>query len=408
MVVKKGAYRVKRYKKLVLAISVIGLCHISNPILSPVEPVYAKTSQRAIKQAKAKVNATKKRLTSQKKYLAKTKKAHAQATKDLQKAKQEQAKLQSIYNKEKVNIQKKANEGIPQAKAVYDKALAKYNEGSAGFFKYMESNGEAEATRAIQVVNEKSTSMQSDPTIELYKLINPKDKNNPTNLDNMKKAIDELNKVNEYRAKENKGLKDLKVNSYLMAVSQAQLCYSKDVIGHSQSYNVGENVAWWYKNPFDGWYDEEKAEYKKGETDPFKIGHYLNIIDDTYNTTGYSYTPKGKDYPNVYGQVFSRAEDGYTVKEYQKLFNNYYNPVVKDKTTSEKKYKDLLNRKSHPEKYISKTTNTKLANAKKKTAKAQSKLNQINKKYKKEKATVNKTQKTYNTLVKKLKKMQRK
>ncbi len=224
----------------------------------------------------------------------------------------------------------------------------------------------------------------------------------------MKKAIDNLNKVNEYRAIENKGLKDLKVNSYLMAVSQAQLCYSKDVIGHAGSYNVGENVAWGYPNPFDGWYDEEKAEYKKGERDVFKVGHYLNIIDNTYNTTGYAYTPRGKEYPNVYGQVFSRAEEGYTVEEYQKFFNNYYNEVVKNKTTSEKKYKELLNKKSHPENYVAKTTKTKLTNAKKKTAKVQAKLNQINKKYKKEKAIVNKTKKAYNMLLKKLKKLQRK
>ena len=73
----------------------------------------------------------------------------------------------------------------------------------------------------------------------------------------------------------------------LMAMAEADTNWSSQHLGHAQQFNVGENLSWGYKDPFDGWYTEEKAEYDSGNI--AGAGHYLNIINSSYKYTGFAY-----------------------------------------------------------------------------------------------------------------------
>mgnify|MGYP000659409727 FL=1 len=59
------------------------------------------------------------------------------------------------------------------------------------------------------------------------------------------------------------------------------------------------------------------------------VGHYLNIIDDSYTITGFAVNQKSA-YGNTYGQVFSGMEhegDCFSVDDYCGFFMLYYNAV---------------------------------------------------------------------------------
>ena len=96
-------------------------------------------------------------------------------------------------------------------------------------------------------------------------------------------------------------------------------------------FGGGENLAWGYSDPFDGWYTEEKATYLTGNYTYGQVGHYLNIIKPSYKVTGFAcaYSNSGL----ACGQTFlydSSDEINYTVDEYESKFMNYYNMVTNE------------------------------------------------------------------------------
>lgn len=246
-------------------------------------------------------------------------------------------------------------------KAVED-AKAAYNQGSAGFFKYLADQGDADAKQAYAIITAKDGRMQNLSTEDYSGYTHLGEAGDATNLDNMKKAVDELNMVNEYRQKENEdrgysgdnALKSLGVSSSLMAISQWQLNVSKVYFGHSQAFTVSENVSYGYPNPFTAWYVEEKENFDK--QNGRETGHYENVVSPDYDAVGFSYIPLGQgNYPGpTYGQTFSYIWNGYdygwnrfgkdavSVSEYQSNFNTYYNKVYADIANAEKNLKDAL------------------------------------------------------------------
>lgn len=249
---------------------------------------------------------------------------------------------------------KASDTALKDAQDRYAAAQKQYDSGSAGFFQYLAEQGDSDAQKAYEIITAQDGSMQdgakqSTDYSGYTKLGSGED---ATNLEYMKKAVDELNSVNQYRqahnASEGTTLDDLYVKSSLMAISQYQLNYSKSVIAHSQAFNVGENLAWGYVNPFDGWYDDEMALYKtylqththdqivNDSQMASEVGHYLNIVDDGYVAMGYSYVKGGAvQHGSAYGQTFdnnlTRASgNAFTVAEYQAKFNAYYNEVKKE------------------------------------------------------------------------------
>ena len=94
------------------------------------------------------------------------------------------------------------------------------------------------------------------------------------------------------------------------------------------------------RNPFDGWYDKEKAIYERYlaqgltpeeiENDHFQeVGHYLNIIEDGYYITGFAVNTEPHRYNVAYGQVFTYRGSGYTVENYEKMLDDYCSGIEK-------------------------------------------------------------------------------
>lgn len=285
---------------------------------------------------------------------------------------------QATYDGTKIG----ADNAIPNAQKEYEAALAEYNKGSAGFFKYLADQGVEGAQDAYNIVTAQDTNQQDGikKKTDYSSYTKLGDANDATNLENMKKAIDNLNLVNEYRKKYNEteggNLSDLKVSHSLMAAAQRNLNFSKGEIAHSQAYNIGENIAWGYSNPFKGWYDKEKQAYDNYIAQGLsyyeivaqhrsEVGHYLNIVDlngNEYSACGYAYTPQSDreipGYRNIWGQTFSTNWDyrfnkgSMTISEYQKEFDSYYSLVnwriertskaLEAAKNNQEKYKQLL------------------------------------------------------------------
>ena len=155
------------------------------------------------------------------------------------------------------------------------------------------------------------------------------DEKDATSFKNMLDTIQWIKECNKLREQE--GLEPLLVNDTLMAMAQADANYSDTVIGHAQQFSIGENCAWNFgSNPFTQWYDQEKIEYEKNPVWSNDTGHYLNIINANYKTTGFAINTRGTKYPYTYVQVFDYSDDGIPVEEYEAQLLEYYNSLKSD------------------------------------------------------------------------------
>lgn len=224
-----------------------------------------------------------------------------------------------------------------QAKIRLQKAQAQYDLGSAGFFKELANEGDEDAKYAYKIITMNSSNYNEfvgASDISGYTHLGRED--DATNLENMKKAVDLLPLTNQYRQKENNTegtrLENLLVSSSLMAISQLNTNYSRENYDHAPSFSVGENLAFGYLNPFEGWYEKEKAMFKAGITDMNKIGHYKNVVNPLCQYMGTA-RAKTKYYGSVWGQVYDNDPSWYvkeavSVEEYTAKFNKYYNRVA--------------------------------------------------------------------------------
>lgn len=152
--------------------------------------------------------------------------------------------------------------------------------------------------------------------------------NDTTRLDLMLKSLDLLDECNNLRAQH--GLAPLYVTDYMMAVAQVQLNWSDTNGKHSKFYNVGENLAWGYNDPFEGWYTAEKQQYDAGNRTSSKVGHYLNIINSEYTVAGFAVSVENSGRYNIsYGQTFTYSDKSgqtpETVAQYRAELSNYIN-----------------------------------------------------------------------------------
>ena len=155
-------------------------------------------------------------------------------------------------------------------------------------------------------------------------------------LSDLKEALNYIKMCNQIRAYE--GVAPLKVSYYLMSISAIQNQYSSVSLNHSKLYPVGENLYWnsvnatatefldengnldvkhlyelgkhpdrndvQSKNPFYGWWTEEKINYEE-TGDKYSNGHYINIINSSYTLTGFSHNNQRRNKMFTYGQVFA-------------------------------------------------------------------------------------------------------
>ena len=149
----------------------------------------------------------------------------------------------------------------------------------------------------------------------IYQNVDLASRNDAVSLDNLYTALDLIDEYNQYRARENseEGCNlstDVGINCRLMAIAAVQLDASRDYnVGHTKAYKVGENLAWGYRDPFTGWYDGEKADWKNGVTDG--VGHYMNIVDhlpenqvNPTAATGFAVHTDAPRFSVAHGQVF--------------------------------------------------------------------------------------------------------
>ena len=206
-------------------------------------------------------------------------------------------------------------------------------------------------------------------SVEIGKYTEVGAENDATSLENFKKAIAMVKTGNTLRTTDDnfKGLNPLKVSAEMFAISQVQVNQmAKTEYGHTRLYNVSENIAVGYDDPYVGWYTEEKAVYdylqKKGwdindirdsqgnyiDVDKaneivkacnlpdipwVQTGHYTNILKSRYVGTGTAwiegYTSNG--HHKHAGQVFSSQcslDSLLTINEFESQFNTYYDSLM--------------------------------------------------------------------------------
>lgn len=271
----------------------------------------------------------------------------------LDKAKKEVEAQQMNVDKAQsdVNAQQKI---VNQLRVDKEQVSQKISLGSKGFFE------EYGYTNALKVLEENS--------VEIGKYTEVGAENDATSLANFKKAIAMVKTGNALRTTDDnfKGLNPLKVSVEMFAISQVQVNQmAKTEYGHTKLYRVSENAAVEYKDPFVGWYTEEKAVYdylqKKGwdindirdsqgnyidldkaneivEALNFpdirwvQVGHYTNMLNSKYNVTGTAWI-EGKTsngYSRNSNQVFYRldADSLLTIDEFESQFNEYYDSLM--------------------------------------------------------------------------------
>ena len=244
---------------------------------------------------------------------------------------------------------------VNQLRVDKEQVSQKISLGSKGFF---EAYG---YTNALKVLEENS--------VEIGKYTEVGAENDATSLENFKKAIAMVKMGNTLRTTDDnfKGLNPLKVSAKMFAISQVQVNQmAKTEYGHTRLYNVSENIAVGYDDPYVGWYTEEKAVYdylqKKGwdindirdsqgnyiDVDKaneivkacnlpdipwVQTGHYTNILKSRYVGTGTAwiegYTSNG--HHKHAGQVFSSQcslDSLLTIDEFESQFNTYYDSLM--------------------------------------------------------------------------------
>lgn len=270
-------------------------------------------------------------------------------------------KAKKVVEAQQTNVDKAQSDVDAQQKIVNqlrvdkEQVSQKISLGSKGFFEVYGY------TNALKVLEENS--------VEIGKYTEVGAENDATSLENFKKAIAMVKTGNALRTTDDnfKGLNPLKVSAEMFAISQVQVNQmAKTEYGHTRLYNVSENIAVGYDDPYVGWYTEEKAVYdylqKKGwdindirdsqgnyiDVDKaneivkacdlpgirwVQIGHYTNILKSRYVGTGTAwiegYTSNG--HHKHAGQVFSSycsLDSLLTIDEFESQFNTYYDSLM--------------------------------------------------------------------------------
>ena len=212
--------------------------------------------------------------------------------------------------------------GVPNASTA-----ASYEGNARGFFAWLGddyANGYFTST---------ATSTLDGRTFASYTNMGAAD--DATNLENMKAALSYIPECNQLRTSDDlfPGRSVLKVSSGAMAVSQVHANWSRNYLNHANKTGdnapYGENIAWiGGGDPFEQWYDYEKAIYIETQTEDESTGHYLNIVNDTYAGTGYAISEGGKEgFRYTHVQNFSATwgtDRLWDYDEYLSYFNTFY------------------------------------------------------------------------------------
>ena len=200
-----------------------------------------------------------------------------------------------------------SDEAITKAKEKYLQAEAEYKLGPVKFLEarlcdeHKSTHSKAGYEKALGDENE----LEWDGHQEVYDCYRAfcDDKNkeklesNWFTFDNLRLQATWLNELNElrknddnFRGEEYQASVYLNPELIMESMMSSMIGYYQRSVFHKTSHllgsdhsvpsipSTGENLAWSYKNPFDGWYHAEKKLYDEGERKTDEIGHYKFIM----------------------------------------------------------------------------------------------------------------------------------
>ena len=176
-----------------------------------------------------------------------------------------------------------------------------------------------------------------------------------------------MKNVNAYR--KSVGLSELEVSYKLIAAAIADANYSTKNVEHAQQFDVGENLAWSYRDPCKAWIYQEKDLFDKtaaslGATnlsgkdaydfwyanqdkfDYYRIGHYMNIINPDYAVMGCGLNDDTRLTFSLTLQYGGWAGSGWntgaiSVDEYEQKLTSYINGLKNAKSALDAAKADL-------------------------------------------------------------------
>lgn len=322
---------------------------------------------------------------------------------DLKTAKNNEEKAKKNLDSIDMNQRKK---DYDKAKKLLDEAKSRLNEieklkkdGAFAYYEWIIKNPKndeelQDATDALKALNAFTDNVQRG---------NPKD---ATAIENIKKSIGFLKKQNSLRANDEnfpENRNPYKTNHLIMAIAMSNADNSYDFSkGHLDNFGVGENLAWGYDDPLEGWYNEEKVIYnailkkskelmKKNNLDEdtawnmatelvgkeygsTQIGHYLSVMA-AYKICGIGFAYYG-GFGNVSSASYSwNGTNLMSIEEYEERFNEFLQSLDKEK--AKKEYQQRLNEFNKAKELLN---NNDYENAKKAYDKAKKSLEAIRKK----------------------------
>lgn len=162
---------------------------------------------------------------------------------------------------------------------------------------------------------------------------------------NINKALDFIDECNEYRA--NHGVGALKVDPELMLGGMVSNAISSITYDHTYDIGAGENLAWGYVNPFDGWYHQEKEYFDQHGSNFAITGHYENIVYPHYKVTGFAWAQQGRTMLIAAQEFGYYANSSYTVAEFRNMFNDavagYNNALQESIANKEETIQEIAN-----------------------------------------------------------------
>lgn len=247
-----------------------------------------------------------------------------------------------------------AQQKVDEAQAKLDSADAQFKQGAIGFFRAMGADS------AIEII-------QNCTYKDYTEIGNSLD---ATGLENMLSSITVMKNVNAYR--KSVGLSELQVTYKLIAASIADANYSTKNLEHAQQFDVGENLAWSYRDPCKAWIYQEKDLFDKtaaslGATnlsgkdaydfwyanqdkfDYFSIGHYMNIINPDYAVMGCGLNNDTRLTFSLTLQYGGWAGSGWnmnpiSVDEYEQKLTSYINGLKNAKSALDAAKADLASK----------------------------------------------------------------
>ncbi|MBR5372220.1 MAG: hypothetical protein IK130_08395 [Oscillospiraceae bacterium] len=219
------------------------------------------------------------------------------AEKELNTRKQEYTDAEKVYTD--------AKNALDNYNSEHADIVPQIGKGTLGFFEYV---GAEAAVEVLKNAEHASSTQIGDP-------------NDATSLDNMRATFPHLRTCNILR--DDAEVSDLRITDRLMAIAESNLNWTDEHLESSGQFDVEENFAAGYENPYYIWYDKERD--SEGE-------HYRRVVGDSYALTGFAYctAKRSGQYDFSHCQVFTGKsdEESFTIDEYEERFTKFYNAVT--------------------------------------------------------------------------------